>query len=432
MTSTQHIDNTVTQHNIDAEADFVISQNSRLSLSAGYLNNKNTSHDNLNKGLGNPNDIDGDNKYNSLTMKGDYTVGFHNGYSLGMGVSYSTVNNQGYSTYQDMQSGESYYEDHSNLRDNTGAAYVNLSKSYGKVFASVGVRGELLDSKYKKNGAIWYDDNSLSLYPRITLQTPISKDVTVIGAFISQSTRPSFKELSPLFKYINNYLFEQGNPSLRKTDIYTASLSMILKNKFVAQARFIRNVNATMWSFVEKKIGEDVLVNQPSNINYGMWLFNLSYSDAWGIYRFSYNASLKYIPKDLPYLDGTSPVKPQVMASAVNQFVLSPKTLLSVNVNYTSRFANLGLEQKAACGLDCWVRQTFGKDDRLQIILQGSDLLHRSTPKSYVKINNVRSTSVPDFDTRSVSLTIRYMLNGFQNIFKRRNANADVETRIRQ
>lgn len=427
----QAIDRYSIQHNIDLVGEYMFSNNSRLSLSAGYLYNRSSSNNDIFHNSTNPENIAGKDHFNSFSLKADYSMNLPKGYSLGTGISFSYIKNTGNSIYEHTTSHNKYFDDNSNLKDNNAAIYLNLKKQFNKLYTSVGFRGELFNSNYKINESGCYKEERFNIFPNITLQYPLTNNVTLIGSFTSKSSRPSFRDLSPLYKYINSYLMEQGNPLLKQANIYTTSFAMILKNKFVAQARYIRNNNAIMWSFNTMEDNSNILVNSPSNVNYNLWLFNLSYSDAFGIYRFNYETSLKYIPTAIPYLDKNAPVKPQLSLYLVNQFVITPKTLLSVNINLTSESSFLGLDQKAACDLSFWIKQSFFKDNRLQLILKGNNLLHKATPKSYIKINNVCASSVPDFDNRTVSLTIRYIFNGFQNIFNRKNTNIDNESRIR-
>ncbi|MCM1141024.1 MAG: outer membrane beta-barrel protein [Muribaculum sp.] len=427
--SHQFIDKKSIQHNIDLVGEYLFKNNSKLSISAGYLHNHTSSINEISKKSINSENITGKDSYSSIAVKADYSINLPKGFNLGTGISFSTISNKGNSIYG--TSHELFFNDYSNMKDNNTGIYLVANKQFGKLYTSLSIRGEYTTTDYKKDNVSWYNSDYFKIYPNLTLQYSPTTNITLIGSLMSKSLKPSFKDLSPLHKYINSYLLEQGNPLLKQTDIYTSSLALILKNKFVAQARYIRNNNAIIWSFNETENYQNMLINSPSNINYSQWLFNLSYSDAFGIYRFNYEASLKYIPTTVAYLHTTAPIKPQFLLSLVNQFVITPKTLLSINLDLSSKSAYLGVEQSASYGLSFWIKQSFFKDNRLQLILKGNDLLHKSTPKSYVKINNVCSSSIPDFDTRSVSLTIRYVFNGFQNIFNRKNTNIINESRIK-
>ena len=428
----QTLNTNILQHNIDLVGEYKISNAQILTLSTGYLCNHSSSENDMFLKNGNNDCIQGENDYRSWTTKSDYTHLLHSGYNLNVGLAYSFVKNEGYSIYFDRKVFDKPYSDNTALlEDKNAAVYANIQRRNDNFSFSIGLRGELLHSRYEEGETQWLDNNIFRFYPTLNLQYTINENTTLMGGFFSRSSRPSFRELSPLVRYINAFLLEQGNTALKQSDIYTSSLSLVLKNKFVMQARYIRSNNAVVWSFKESDIKERVLMNTSSNINYDTWLFNSSYSDAWGIYRFSYNVSLKYIPTEIDYLTGHASRNPQFKFSTVNQFTISPKTLLSLNFGYTSKNCFLGVEQQTAYDMSFWIRQSLFKDNRLQIILKGEDLLMRAIPKSYITINNVKSAILPNFDSRFIGLTVRYNFNGFQNIFKRKNVNEETENRIK-
>jgi hypothetical protein len=230
---------------------------------------------------------------------------------------------------------------------------------------------------------------------------------------------------------MNSYLFEQGNAELKQSDIYTSSLAAVINSKFVVQTFFIRKINAVTWSFKDSDISDKALVNKSSNINYNIWQTNFSYSDAISFYRFSYNAMAQYIPTKIRFLDGNASRKPLFQVSTVNQFVISPKTLVSLNLGFTSATDYLGLKQCAIFDCSFWIRQSFFKENRLQLILKAEDLFHKTTPEVCNNVDYVQSRIVPNIESRYVGLTIRYNFNSFKNKFMRKNTNIDVEQRLK-
>lgn len=428
----QDIEKDITQHNIDLVGDFKLNDKSTLTLSAGYLYNRFASDNDLLVNTTTPNYIHGKDTYNSWSFKGDYSLSLPKGYSLNMGLSYSVIKNNGLSYYLSKDKPDTpYFNDSTLLKDKNSAIYISARKMFGSLFVSAGLRGELYSSDYAKNSINWYDENTFKLFPTVTAQYMLNENFTFIGSFLSRYSSPSFRELSPLVKYINSYLYEQGNPTLKQGEIYTTSMAMVFKNKFVMQARYIRNINAVLWSFNPNETFTDALTNSPSNLNYTTWLFNTSYSDKIGIYRFAYDASLRYVPTRIKYLDRYASRQPQVKLSMVNQFAIAPQTIASLNFAYFSKTGYLGTEDLASYNLSFWIRQSFLKSKNLQITLRAEDILHKSIPKSSTRIGSVKSNAIPNIDTRFIGLTVKYNFNGFKDLFKRKNTNEAVEQRIK-
>lgn len=428
----QDVKKDIIQHNVDLVGEFQLNNKNTLTLSTGYLFNRSTSDNDLLANSTISNYIYGKDTYNSWSFKGDYSLTLPKEYNLGMGISHSFIKNNGLSYYLNQDKPDiPYFNDNTILKDKNTAIYINARKMFGSLFVSTGLRGELFSSDYTKNGINWYDKSTFKLFPTITAQYMLNEKFTFIGSFLSRNSSPSFRELSPLVKYINSYLYEQGNPTLKQGETYTSSIAMIFKNKLVMQARYIRNINAVIWSFNENETFENALTNTPSNINYTTWLFNASYSDKIGIYRFAYDAALRYIPTRIKYLDGYASRHPQVKLSLVNQLVITPRTVLSLNLAYTSKTGFLGVEDLPTYNLSFWIRQSFLKNKNLQVTLRAEDILHKAIPESFTCIGNVKSNAIPDLDTRFIGLTVKYNFNGFKNIFKRKNTNEETEQRIK-
>lgn len=428
----QKVEKDITQHNIDLVGEFKLNDNNTLTLSAGYLYNCSASDNDLLVNSITSNFIRGKDTYDSWSFKGDYSLSLPKGYNLGMGISYSAIKNNGFSYYLNQDKPDApYFDDNTVLKDKNTGIYISARKMFGSVFVSAGLRGELFSSDYTKNSINWYDKSTFKLFPTVTAQYMLNENFTFIGSFLSRNSSPSFRELSPLVKYINSYLYEQGNPTLKQGQAYTSSIAMIFRNKFVMQARYIRNINAVIWSFTPNETFTEALTNSPSNLNYTTWLFNTSYSDKIGIYRFAYDAALRYVPTQIKYLDSYASRQPQVKLSMVNQFTITSQTIVSLNLAYTSKTGFLGVEELPAYNLSFWIRQSFLKSKNLQVTLRAEDILHKAISKSYTRIGTVKSNAIPDMDTRFIGLTVKYNFNGFKDMFKRKNTNEATEQRIK-
>lgn len=114
----------------------------------------------------------------------------------------------------------------------------------------------------------------------------------------------------------------------------------------------------------------------------------------------------------------------------VNQFDITKQTMASVDLSYSSKNGFLGVLESPMYGLSFWIRQCFFKDNRLQIILRGNDLLHKSASKKNVFIDNVKVQTTPSVDSRFLLLTVRYTFNGFKDTFRRLNTNESNQNRL--
>jgi len=308
--------------------------------------------------------------------------------------------------------------------------FATMNQKWNKFFITAGLRGSIFHSEYEQDKINSITDTSFKLFPRITAQWQLNSDLLFIGSIIILNSRPMFRDISPLLNYVNPYLYEKGNSSLKSNDRYIYSLAMVWKNKFALQGRYIHDAKAVLWKFTERPELNGALLNSPINVDYNTWLFDASYSDKIGIYRFAYNAQYRYIPTKIKFLDAYAPKDSKITFSMVNQFDITKQTMASVDLSYSSKNGFLGVLESPMYGLSFWIRQCFFKDNRLQIILRGNDLLHKSASKKNVFIDNVKVQTTPNVDSRFLLLTVRYTFNGFKDTFRRLNTNESNQNRL--
>lgn len=127
-----------------------------------------------------------------------------------------------------------------------------MNQKWNKFFITAGLRGSIFHSEYEQDKINSITDTSFKLFPRITAQWQLNSDLLFIGSIIILNSRPMFRDISPLLNYVNPYLYEKGNSSLKSNDRYIYSLAMVWKNKFALQGRYIHDAKAVLWKFTER------------------------------------------------------------------------------------------------------------------------------------------------------------------------------------
>ncbi|HEX6915608.1 MAG TPA: outer membrane beta-barrel protein [Chitinophagaceae bacterium] len=120
-------------------------------------------------------------------------------------------------------------------RENINAAYIQGSKTLGKNFIlKFGVRGEqtVMNGHQFAPGDTAFSVNRADLFPYIYL----SKKVMTIAGYELRAylvyrrtlSRPSYEYLNPFARYIDQFMYESGNPALRPqfTRNYEANISV--------------------------------------------------------------------------------------------------------------------------------------------------------------------------------------------------------------
>lgn len=402
-----------------------------LSLTGGYIYAKNNLSNLINTDKSQLNLIDGSNNYNVATLKADYKRNIFEEYGLQLGGKYVNTNNSGNSESSNPSDGSFFYKNKTSLKDGTLAGYLTIDHQFKKLYVSAGVRGEYVTSNYSQDGEKLYKKKEFTLYPSIDFEYAFTPDFILMGGYENKSSRPSFSQLSPIIRYVNAMLYEKGNPELKQMNLQNLYLSFVLQRKFSVEASYTHKKDLSMYVFQANPQVAGSLVNTPININASYYTLAANYSDKWGIYRFAYNGSILYDVTKLPFLgEKDRTLRPRFLLATVNQFDVYKKTMAFCNFNITSRYHSLGTEMKPAYDLTIGLLKTFFKDNRLQVILSVNDILHKAQPNSTTNINNVWSQRILNPDSRNVTISIKYNLNNFRNMFQQNKGNAEEINRI--
>ena len=427
----QNIKNKSQLHNIEAMFVHKGTEGESLSLTGGYIYAKDNLSNLINTDKTQLNRIDGNNDYQSATLKADYKRNIFAGSELQVGGKFVNTRNSGNSESYNPIDKNYFYKNKTILKDGMLAGYVTLNHQFKRIYVSAGIRAEYTNSDYSQDGEKLYNKKDFNLYPTINCEYTINPNVIITGGYENKSSRPSFSQLSPIIRYINAMLYEKGNPELKLMNSHNAYLALILHRKFSIEASYTYKRDLPMYILQTNPQVEGSLVNSPVNINASYYLLATSYSDKWGIYRFSYNGAIMYDVTKLPYLGKKdSNLHPRFTLSTVNQFDVCKQTMLFCNFNVSSKYQSLGTQMKPTYDLTLGILKTFFKDNRLQVIISANDILHKALPNSTTNINHVRSQKILDPDSRNITVSIKYNLNSFRNMFQKNKANAEELNRI--
>ena len=378
------------------------------------------------------NNINGDNRYYVYTGQADYSRQIFSAIRLQAGAKYAYTHNVGLSDSYNPITKVSHFHNNTHLNDELAAGYLTLSKTYGKFYMMAGLRGEYYHSDYRHDNQEIYGDQTFRLYPSLQMNYTASPSFILSVGYNNKSQRPTFTELSPIIRYINAMLYEQGNPGLRMTSIHDLYASCVIGQRLVIQFNYRHDQDFVMYAFRSNPQVAGNIINSPVNVDARYFILNASYSDKLGIYRFSYNANIHYDATTIPVMGVCeNHFKPRFLLSTVNQFDIAPQTMVFCDLGIASSYWSLGNNIHPQYKLRIGIYKTFFADKRLTAILSVNDLLRRSNPDSQTKYGNVWSNQQLHLDTRNVTLTVKYNINKFKNVFKKNTNNEEEIMRIK-
>jgi iron complex outermembrane receptor protein len=211
------------------------------SVSNQYFNNQTFTPDNvlLNQAIltGNlPSAI------NIYTFKSDYTRPLAKGYKLETGLKLSYVNTNNTADYYDLVNGKSLVDTTKTnrflYRENINAAYMTMTKQYGKWTVQAGARLENTNYMGHQLGnglTVINNDSSFSrsyvnLFPSLYLTYDLNQKNAFTLNYGRRIDRPAYQDLNPFLFFLDQYTYQAGNPYLQPQYTQNIELSHTYKH----------------------------------------------------------------------------------------------------------------------------------------------------------------------------------------------------------
>lgn len=173
---------------------------------------------------------------NIYTFKTDYTRPLAKGYKLETGIKLSYVNTNNTANYYDVVSGKSNVDTTKTnafiYRENINAAYVNMTKQYGKWTVQAGARLENTNYYGHQLGnplTVINNDSSFSrsytnLFPTLYLTYQANEKNQLTLNYGRRIDRPAYQDLNPFLFFLDEYTYQAGNPYLQPQ--YTQNIEL--------------------------------------------------------------------------------------------------------------------------------------------------------------------------------------------------------------
>lgn len=203
-------------HKITADADYIYRDQRETHKTTGR--NYDT------QGLPVTGNLDLDNQsqsvINVVTAKADYAGELGKGFNAEAGVksSYAVVDNGAY--FQTLNNGNWINDttriNHFIYKENINAAYVNISKAFGKKWnTQAGVRVENMnnDGQETQQGGEFQRSNT-SVFPTAFVSYKIDDNNSVEASCGRRINRPAYTMMTPFITYFSQYYYQKGNPDL--------------------------------------------------------------------------------------------------------------------------------------------------------------------------------------------------------------------------
>ena len=98
------------------------------------------------------------------------------------------------------------------------------------------------------------------MFPALEVEYQISPFFIVSMGYETKGYRPKFQDISPLMRYINAHLYEQGNVSLTHMISNNLYLSFVYKNKISVDLNYYHKHDYPLYVFQTSSMGDNIRV----------------------------------------------------------------------------------------------------------------------------------------------------------------------------
>lgn len=297
---------------------------------------------------------------------------------------------------------------------------------------TAGLRYERVQFDYYDEG-IWQSDGSRKygdMFPSLSWGTRFGKVLVQLN-YTTGTSRPTYSQLSNNVFYANRFTMQKGNPLLKPSYTHTVALNA-LWGFLNFSTSFSSKNNVIIWT-AEQEVPE-------SPITY------VSYRNQKNIKAIS--ASITASPKiafwtpqlyleirkqwfNVQSIDKVWKLdKPLFLTTFNNACTLPANFIVNVDFTYIGKghTENVYL-YKSRSQMDVSLVKTFF-NDKLSIKLEGTDLFHKMKDSNRLYDRQTILWNSNTYDTREVSLTIRYKFNTGKSHYKGTGAGNNEKSRL--
>jgi iron complex outermembrane receptor protein len=192
---------------------------------------------------------------NIYSFKTDYIHPFRNDFKLEAGLKTSFVSTDNKANYYDV-SGDVYTADTTKTNyfvyhENINAAYINLTKKYGKWNLQAGLRIENTNYDGHQYGNIYTVNNNdssfkksyVNAFPTAYITYDLNSNNSFNLNFGRRIDRPDYGDLNPFLFFLDEYTYQAGNPYLQPQLSTNIELSHTYKNKLTTTLNYSNTQN---------------------------------------------------------------------------------------------------------------------------------------------------------------------------------------------
>lgn len=295
------------------------------------------------------------------------------------------------------------------------AVYAELMQRFGPLTAKAGLRYEHIGSDYFANGikingqSHEYDE----FLPSLTLSMPWGKTMFQLS-YARKYTRPLYSQLSSTINYINQYLYESGNPLLKTS--FNENIALNFKYKWLMAMANYKHVTNQIVTGCMSYNGDPAVtllkkINSPNALDH----LQVMVSAIPGfVNKWYYPALSCGIMAQFYKMDYRGEVRkfnnPVGIVQFNNIFRLPDNYMLTANLRWRSEGNSENIKMGQSWQIDLSASKTFNQHWNLK--LSANDIFNTSSKTRFTIYDGIRDVHMEKCsNTRGIELSIGYKFN---------------------
>lgn len=310
-------------------------------------------------------------------------------------------------------------------------AYATYQKKWGRINATLGLRYE-----YDYTNTIQTEKENYqsikkeysNLFPDIKIAYSMKNRNRITFKYSRAILRPDFYELNPTIYYEDSLHYYVGNPSLLPSFSDSYSLSLNIK-RITLNLIYRHRKDDIRSSYIQNSTNPFVTIETPDNTGKSdAWELSTIYNYFSKNFRLYCMGQLYYSKASYPYLDEIrTESKFNAMLYYTASYTLKNSWNIFTNGWYTSPKLIGSKHVGYSLCLNIGTSASFFKK-KLNVSLSINDIFNKMITPTYMMThsNNTDYWRRNKYDSRGVSLTLRYTFNSIKIKFEKAKGNEDI------
>lgn len=245
----------------------------------------------------------------------------------------------------------------------------------------------------------------------------------------TSTTRPAFSLLNSNIYYMNQFMYQRGNPALQPQLTYIISESM--GYKFINISVRYKYINNYITQIFSSTNNNHQIINTWENIDHAQTLqggITLQHSFQW----WKPTLSIGVIQPFISFFYRNNKIdnnKMNFYFRANNYIDLPHQYLISVNYYYNNGGSQNMSRFKPFQSFDLSIQKSL-LNGLLNLSVQGNDLFHTLTYKTETYVNNVQQIQSENYSQWNFTFNVVYKFNGKSSKYRGKSADQDEINRL--